>query len=265
MDNREDKQNNKQNNEQKEKRPFKMNKAKSAEFFKRNGFYIALFICIAAAGLTAVLSLTGSPPEQQQYAVTSDGQQVENPGDKTLEEEQLSRLTSPTPSPSVTPSPSASASPSASPTATKNPGNKPGFTLAAPLQGKIIREFMIDKLTYNKTLKQWATHNGVDIQGSEGDPIKAALSGTVEAAYTDQLYGGVVIITHDNNRKTVYAGVAISDKIKEGTKVNSGQTLGTLKTPNFEAYLGAHLHFELMEGTNNLDPASTLNKYTNRR
>ena len=40
---------NKEQNNQKEKKQFKLNKAKTAEFFKRNGFYIALFICIAAA------------------------------------------------------------------------------------------------------------------------------------------------------------------------------------------------------------------------
>lgn len=246
MDNKEDKQNN-----QKEKKQFKLNKTKTAEFFKRNGFYIALFICIAAAGLTAILSLTAQQPEPQQSAAITDGQQVEQVKDPTLQEE-LSRLN--TESPTVSPTASTTGEPSSSPDATKKPST-PAFTIDAPIKGKIIKAFMIDKLTYNKTLNQWATHNGIDIQAEEGEAVKAALSGTVEALFNDQIYGGVVIITHDNKRKTVYAGVTADEKMKEGTKINAGQTLGVLKTPHFEAYLGPHLHFELIEGENNLDPS----------
>ena len=251
MDNKDNKK-----NEKNEKRQFKLNKAKTAEFLKRNGFYIALFICIVAAGLTAIFSLAGPAPEPKLSAQSPDGQQVEKINDPSLSDE-ISKL-SESPSPTVSPSPTPSVTPSASPTSSANKkpeSNKPAFYLEAPVKGKIIRAFMIDKLTYNKTLNQWSTHNGIDIQADEGTEVKAAMSGTVEAAYSDPVFGGVIILKHDNNRKTVYAGITADSKIEEGTKVNTSQTLGVLKTPNFEAYLGPHLHFELIEGTNNLDPA----------
>ena len=200
--------------------------------------------------MTAILSLTAPQPEPQQSAAITDGQQVEQVKDPTLQEE-LSRLN--TESPAASPTQSATGEPNASPDATKK-SSTPAFTIDAPVKGKIIKAFMMDKLAFNKTLKQWATHNGIDIQAEEGEAVKAALSGTIETVYNDQLYGGVVILAHDNDRKTVYAGVTADEKIKEGAKVNAGQALGVLKTPNFEEYLGPHLHFELIEGTNNLDP-----------
>jgi len=249
MDNKDDKQY--ENNEKK----FKLNKAKMAEFFKRNGFYIALFICIVAAGLTAILSLTSSEPNPPlESAAVSDGQQVQNPQDKTLEEEIAGSTQTPsvTLSPSVTPSASESPAPAAT---KKSEPNKSSLQLQAPVKGKIIKSFSIDKLSYNKTLNQWATHNGIDIQAQEGDSVVAALSGTVETAYSDQLYGGVVIIKCSDNKKTVYAGVVADEKIVENAKVTAGQTLGVIKTPNFEAYLGPHLHFELLDGTDYKDPS----------
>lgn len=250
MDNKDDKQ-----FENTEKKKFKLNKAKMAEFFKRNGFYIALFICIVAAGLTAILSLTSAEPNPPlESAAVSDGQQVENVNDPTLTDE-IARSTQ-IPTVTLSPSPTPTASESPSPAATKKSDNaKPSVHLQAPVKGKIIKNFSIDKLSFNKTLNQWATHNGIDIQAKEGDTVVAALSGTVEAAYSDQLYGGVVVIKCSDNRTAVYAGVTADEKIVENAKVSAGQTLGVVKTPNFEAYLGPHLHFELVEGTDNTDPA----------
>lgn len=253
MDNKDEK-----NYEKKDKKQYKLNKAKMAEFFKRNGFYIALFICIAAAGLTAILSLTSADPNApEQSASITDGQPVEYVKDPSLSEEIARSTQTPPPavSPTASPSPTATASPQ--PSATKKTGgnNKSSLKLQAPVKGKIIKPFSIDKLSYNKTLNQWATHNGVDIQAAEGDEVAAALAGTVETAYNDQIYGGVVIIKNSDNKKTVYAGVLPDESIKESTKVTAGQKLGVIKTPNFEAYLGPHLHFELLDGTDYLDPS----------
>ncbi|MGB9809305.1 MAG: M23 family peptidase, partial [Caldanaerobacter sp.] len=39
------------------------------------------------------------------------------------------------------------------------------LTLIMPLEGKVLMEFAVDKLVYSKTLREWTTHKGIDIEG----------------------------------------------------------------------------------------------------
>ena len=61
-------------------------------------------------------------------------------------------------------------------------GSKVSITedMAIPVAGKLILPFADDRLVYHKTLDQWSTHKGIDIQASEGAPVKAVLDGEVE-------------------------------------------------------------------------------------
>lgn len=86
------------------------------------------------------------------------------------------------------------------------------------------------------------THHGMDIGASFGDPIGAALDGTVEYVGYNNIYGNMIILNHGGGIETVY-GHASAILTKVGKKVNKGDIIG--KVGSTGRSTGPHLHFEL--------------------
>jgi murein DD-endopeptidase MepM/ murein hydrolase activator NlpD len=95
-----------------------------------------------------------------------------------------------------------------------------------------------------------AGHRGVDLLGRAGQPVLAALAGTV--SYAGRLAGrGVVVVDHGATRTTyepVTATVAV------GTPVAAGSDVGTLEVPGSHCFPRACLHWGWIEGETYLDP-----------
>ena len=112
------------------------------------------------------------------------------------------------------------------------------------------------KLVFNKTTKEWRTHIGMDIEGTDGAQVLAACNGTVSAVKDDPRYGLTVILTHAGDVSTVYCGFS-QVRVKEGASVKAGDVLGTLGGEIFcEREQGLHLHFEVIAGGSAVDPKS---------
>lgn len=105
-------------------------------------------------------------------------------------------------------------------------------------------------------------HNGVDISGPVGSPIRAAAAGTVITAGSGGPYGNHVMISHFLDGQvytTVYAHMN-SLSVGAGQTVTQGQSLGTLGSTGNST--GPHLHFELHVGGYQYSatgPANTVN------
>ncbi len=125
-----------------------------------------------------------------------------------------------------------------------------------PVEGEIIREFAKDKLIYSETLQEWITHNGIDIIADKTTIVKSSADGKVSSIKNDPRYGLTVVIDHGNGYKTIYANLLTAEFVTEGEAVKSGQTIGTVgNTATFEILDDAHLHFELMQNDEYLDPS----------
>jgi murein DD-endopeptidase MepM/ murein hydrolase activator NlpD len=102
-------------------------------------------------------------------------------------------------------------------------------------------------------------HTGIDIYAPQGTPIKAAGSGTIKMAekYPDGFsgYGWIVIVDHGDGISTWYAHCG-SFAVKEGDKVRTGDTLGTVGMTGRTT--GPHLHFELRVSASAVDPQLAL-------
>jgi murein DD-endopeptidase MepM/ murein hydrolase activator NlpD len=134
------------------------------------------------------------------------------------------------------------------------------LVLIKPLEGKIVMEFAVDKLVYSKTLREWTTHKGIDIEGKEGDPVIAASDGIVTKVYKDPKLGNTVIIKN-GTWELVYASLSDNIKVKEGDKVKKGEQIGEVgNTSKFEVAEGFHLHFEVRENGNPVDPTLYFSK-----
>lgn len=128
------------------------------------------------------------------------------------------------------------------------------------LNATIYKEYYGDELSYNATLKQWETHNGVDFQVASGSKVYSILDGKVSNIYTNILEGTVVVIDHDNGLQSTYGSLDTELSVKLGESISRGDEIGSVSTSaTAESDAGAHLHFALTDNGQKVDPASYLN------
>ncbi len=115
--------------------------------------------------------------------------------------------------------------------------------LAAPYHGEVVQTFgdQVDKITNLRSFS-----SGIIIKGKPGTPVQAVASGTV--AYVGNLrgYGNFIIINHDDQYYTTYAGMA-QPSVKTNEYVLSGSTLGASAEDGM-------VRFEIRQGKTALDP-----------
>ena len=109
-----------------------------------------------------------------------------------------------------------------------------------PVNGKIIRDYV-----KNKT-------DGIDISAPEGTPIVAAEKGIVAAITSDTQEVPIIVLKHEGNLLTVYAGIG-DISVKEKEKVLKSQLIGKIRPGN-----PSFLHFEVRRGFESIDPMDFL-------
>ena len=133
--------------------------------------------------------------------------------------------------------------------------SKTELNFEKPVDGDIVRDFAVDNLIYSNTLQEWTTHTGVDIKADKTTVVKSAEAGIVKTIKNDPRYGLTVIVEHKNGYQTVYSNLLTSEFVVEGEKVEKGQSLGTVgNTAAFEIADDAHLHFEILKDSVQVDP-----------
>ena len=137
----------------------------------------------------------------------------------------------------------------------KETESKTELNFEKPVDGDIVRDFAVDNLIYSNTLEEWTTHTGVDIKADKTTVVKSAEAGIVKTIKNDPRYGLTVIVEHENGYQTVYSNLLTSEFVVEGEKVEKGQSLGTVgNTAAFEIADDAHLHFEILKDSVQVDP-----------
>ena len=99
------------------------------------------------------------------------------------------------------------------------------------------------------------SHKGVDLLVKVGNPIKASKSGRVIVAGIGKGYGWYVELLHPDGRRTRYAHLN-KVVVSSGQWVRAGDVLGEAgKSGNAgDPRMRPHLHFEIREGDQALDP-----------
>ena len=94
-------------------------------------------------------------------------------------------------------------------------------------------------------------NQGINIRAPSGEPIKATNDGTIVLVSRGVNQPTVVLIRHDSEILSAYSN--ISDvNLSKGDRVIRGQIIGVVST-------GAdHLHFEIIKGTDRIDPITFL-------
>ena len=97
-------------------------------------------------------------------------------------------------------------------------------------------------------------HKGIDFAAPTGTPIYAAGDGTIEKIGRWSSYGNYIRIRHNNDVKTAYAHMkGFKSGLKSGSRVKQGEVIGYVGTTGRST--GAHLHYEIMMGNAQVNPA----------
>lgn len=209
------------------------------EFMKqhRRALYIALALCVVAAGVTGYLVWNREAPTQQASSnqpVVDVKPSVVTPVKPTL----------PTPEEKVE-----EEAPPVSAVTELLP------QVISPLDGTTVTVFSMTELLYDTTMADWRTHDGIDVQAEEGAAVKTAAGGTVQSVTDDELMGTTVVIDHEGGYSTRYSSLQKDVPVTAGQQVVAGEVIGRVGTTSAaESQMGPHLHFSVSRDGAVIDP-----------
>lgn len=232
----------------------KNNKQRVKNFFKKEGFYVVLFLCLCIVTTATVISYKKSNNKQSDSSdvnkislnlddsdLTKDipnAEKVENNIGKTNESTNKGNSNN-------------------NSSKTVSVASEVKFT--KPIEGTLLRAY-----TYPKPVKvdedNQRTIRGIDIKASIGTNVKAAEEGIVESAGNNGVEDGVtVVIAHVNGIKTKYTNLEEKVLVKKGDKVTKDTVIGTVgataKLYNTEEF-GEHLNLQVLDAKNEqVDPS----------
>lgn len=129
-------------------------------------------------------------------------------------------------------------------------GQNPGefFLVAWPSSGKVVSGF---GPRLHPIFGVWRNHNGIDLDGDTGDPVRAALVGEVIIAGWRNGFGNTVVLNHFDGYTTLYAHLS-KISVSVGQEVDHGQRIGSVGSTGWST--GPHLHFEIRIDGKAVDP-----------
>lgn len=122
------------------------------------------------------------------------------------------------------------------------------FAYASPLAGTLTSPFGWRE---DPNTGETAFHTGVDLAAEEGTPFACFADGTVGVVGESTVLGKYVTVQHEGGFETLYAHCSRIGATS-GQRVTCGEVLGAVGATGNAT--GAHLHFELLNGSKYLDP-----------
>ena len=230
---------------------------KLGDFVLGKGFYIVLFLCAAAIGISGYYLIrtvtVGSQPSQPAAASqTVTLPDASSPAPQTQEEEpeEPAPVQPDDPPPPKEPGPQAEAAAPAPPKEVVYPW---------PVKGEVLRGFSLETLAYDVTMGDWRTHSGVDLAAEAGLKVLAAGEGQVTQVYDDPMMGTTVVVEQPDGITAVYSNLSNETAVSPGDSVETGAVLGAVgDTAIAESGMEPHLHLELLSDGEPVDPLDYL-------
>ena len=227
-------------------------KSQKKSFWERQGFYVAIALCLLAVGASSFIALERLRGDDLTGEGSSIPLSTPAPVDQKVSDVPYSE-------PEVSSAPSSAAEskePVSSQPVSKQPEPvseaAPFFVL--PVGGTILKNFDADNLQYSDTFRDWRLHTGLDIAADMGTPVLAAAQGKVQKIHQDALWGTVVVIDHGDGILASYCGLNATPTVKEGDTVEAGRQIGAVDTIPCESVEAAHLHFSVERNGTPISP-----------
>ena len=251
---------------------------------RRNGFYLALAVCLVAVGIAAWSTfdavqgyISATEELESQGSSTSsrsdDPQAQKSPAPASQPQAGAAK---PTQAPTATPKPRATYVPKPSappeqespepadtePEEPQVPANAPMYEISGemiyPVSGETIQKaYSAGAPVYSETMKDWRVHAGADFAAESGEQVLACGNGIVKETYTDSMLGNVVVIEHGDYLFS-YCGLGENFLVEPEDVVTMGQAIGTVTAVPGESADQPHLHLEVRKDTAYMDPRSVI-------
>lgn len=212
---------------------------------KEKGYYIVLSLCVLAVGISGYVFVSTAIKQNQSLAEETLSVPI------TVTEQKDSERDDPEAGQTVSTMTEPDAETAVNETVSR--------VVIRPVNGSVLQDYAMDRLTYNPTTQDWRVHNGVDLAATAGQTVLAAKAGTVSAVYEDDYYGGTVVIRHEDGYTTQYSNLSTLSTVSAGDTVKAGDIIGTVGgTALLELAQEPHLHFEVSCNGEPVDPAEFL-------
>lgn len=217
-------------------------------FVRKNAVYLVLTACILAVGLSITLMLI---KENRQSLDADQNPSVNLPVDENQKPDDTPTVNPDQPDDTPTVNPDQPSEPT-------EPVSKP-IVFALPVENPTSIGEYSETMVFNSTLNRFSAHMAIDFFAEEGTNVLAVYDGTISNIENTLLTGTTITIDHGNGLFTVYNSLADGDSVTVGQSVKQGDVIGQVSVSNRQEYkAGAHLHFEVYENGENIDPAKYL-------
>ena len=221
------------------------------KFFAGKGFYIVLALCVAVIGVSAITIALNSGDDTD--IDLNPGMSLENPTEVITETAPVINEEEPR-EVDVQKDDIVDVGTWTSDDVWEEPS-----TWVWPVKGELERDYAIETLSYDVTMKDWRTHDGIDILAGQGEVVRSAADGKVESITKDDLYGTTVVINHGMGIKSTYSNLAETPTVKEGDSVKAGDVIGSVgSTAICEVSQGSHIHVAMSKDGKSVNPTNYL-------
>ena len=212
----------------------KQSTGKFIYFLRKNAVYMVLMLCILAVGLSITFMLVNNGND---LSLDAGGSDIVSPDDPKEPDDPADVIVPDEPT---------------------EPVVKPVEFIMPVLNATSISEYS-ETMVFNSTLNRFSAHKAMDFFTDEGASVFAVYDGTVKNVETSLLEGTTVTIDHGNGLYSIYNSLADGDGVTVGQTVKQGDVIGEVSVTNRQEYKsGAHLHFEVMEDGELIDPVKYL-------
>lgn len=239
-------------------------KDKILNFFEDKGFYIILFLCVAAIGISGYV-LFFSPAEDPSdpldgyvYHPIESGDSSSVSASQPVSDVPVAE-TKPKTNDSLKPPAKTENKTSSTPKQTPKSDKKAAPLFVMPVKGTIIKPFSGEDLVFDETMGDWRTHSGTDFAAKAGERVYAISDGKVEDVYTDGMYGRSILIDHGDGLKSLYTGLKDKTNVKKGSTVKGGDVIGGVgDSMPAESAQPSHLHLVIIKNDKKIDAQDIL-------
>ena len=139
-----------------------------------------------------------------------------------------------------------------------NPYLEPSVTI-----GKNYYDYQSDEESQIKAILKhdntYIQNTGIDYLSDKIFDVISILDGTVVNTSDDESLGKIVEVKHNNGIISSYQSLGTIN-VKKGDIITQGQVLGTSGSNELDKELGNHLHFEIYDNGQAMNPMNYLNK-----
>jgi len=122
-----------------------------------------------------------------------------------------------------------------------------------PVNGAVTSNYGWRRDPFNRSRRQF--HNGIDIRGSVGTPVRAAMAGRVSVVGFDRVFGNYIIVNHNSGYRTLYGHLSVI-RTRTGAYVAAGERIGDVGSTGQST--GSHLHFTVYKNGVTVNPRALM-------